>query len=104
MKTERWEIDTEQKVIYPKDLLDNPDKSGGMGAHMKLSIIKDIVTIPIKNGCIYVSIPVSQENAKRILKDGSVDIWSSGYWSSIHSTKVMFKGTEEEIPLLRGLF
>jgi len=101
---EQWDVDKSQQVIYPQDLIDDPDKFGGMGVHMKLSIERGIVTVPIKNGGFCVSIPVSQIDAERIVKDGSIDIYSDGYWSSIISVECMFKNTQEKISLLRGLF
>ncbi len=104
MRKEVWELNREESVIYPQDLIDNPDKFGGMGSHMKLSIERGVVTVPIKNGGVYVSIPVSQSDAERIVKDGSIDIYSDGYWSSILSVECMFRDTKEKITLLRGLF
>jgi hypothetical protein len=104
MKKEFWEVNKEEPVIYPQDLIDNPNNYGGLGVHMKLSIERGIVTVPLIKNSVYVSIPVSQSDSERIVKDGGVDIHSKGYWCSILSVNVMFKNTEEKITLLRGLF
>ena len=73
-------------------------------SHMALSIQNGVYIVPIKHGCICVSLPVSALTAHRIAREGGVDIDGSKYWVSIHDAEVFFRGTDERVPLIHGLF
>ena len=97
---EVWEVDKSQQVIYPQDLIDNPGKFGGMGPAIKNNIKRGIVNIPLKYGCVYMGIPVSQSDAERIIQDSGVDIYSEGSWCSTDSVRVMFLNSNQKIDIL----
>ena len=106
---EVWFLRKNDPVIYPKDLENNPDAHGGRGGIMDAAIKKGVITIPLCDSesgygsCVSVQV-TNQEVAERIISDGGVDILSEGYWSYIGSEKlkVLFRNTEELIPLYRN--
>ena len=97
-----WKVDGE--ILTPEVLQADPDKHGGMGIHMHICIKTGVVTVPLSDGSCHVSAPVTAEAAQRIAEDGGVDINDSPYWNSIHTAKVFFKGTEEQIITQHGMF
>ncbi len=106
IKTERFYLKKNEPPITPTMLRENPDKYGGMGLHMLHAIQEGVITInlidnPTGGNCgSCVSIKVQDEEvANRIIRDNGVDIQSKGYWVSIHSTRPVFVGTDEAIPM-----
>ena len=99
---ETYKVDAENRPITPEMLKANPDKYGGLSLHMLSSIQKGVVTVPLHNGCTYVSIPVPAEAAMRIVADGEIRIESNAYWCNICSAEVKryFKDSQEEIPTI----
>jgi len=104
MKLKRWSVTPNKEVIFPENLITDPEKYGGVGMHMMISIEKGIVTVPINNGSCHVGLPLSLNDVRRVIKDGGVDIDEERYWCSIFNTKVFFKGTDKQVTLIRGLF
>lgn len=100
LQRETWEVDKEHEIIFPSDLAKNSDKHGGMGLHMAAAIRDNVITIPLRSGCDCVCIQVTNESAaKRICRDGKVDLLSNGYWTAITSTTPVYHGTDVEIPV-----
>ena len=97
---EVWNVDKTQQIVYPQDLIDNPDKFGGLGPTIKNNIKRGIVIIPLRYGCIYMGIPVSQADAERIVQDDGVDIYSDGSWCDAASVHVMFRESSQKIDIL----
>lgn len=102
MPREHWEL--AGPAMTPQYVKEHADELGGMGTHMAISIQKGIHTVPIKHGCSHVSLPVSALTADRITREGGVDIDNAKYWVNVHGAKVFFRGTEESVPLMRGLY
>jgi hypothetical protein len=105
MKTQTWYVRKEEKIIYPEDLKKNPDEHGGLGIHMMCAINDKVITIPLKDndgdgggGCVSIQV-TDKKVAKRIEKEGKVDILSKGYWVDINNTTPVFFGTKEPIPM-----
>ena len=105
VKTERFYLKKNNPVITPTMLRKNSEAYGGLGIHMLNAIREGVITIQLTNdpagGCgSCVSIQVtSEEAAHRIVKDNGVEIQSKGYWVSILSTRPVFVGTDEAIPM-----
>lgn len=108
MDRETWYVCTDEEVITPEKLKDNPDKYGGLGMRMIAAIESGIVTIPIHDGHSgHCALQLSDKDAiNRILAEGKVDVCSSGFWSCITSrnVSVYFHGTIILIPLWGGSF
>lgn len=106
MIRETWFVNTKEEILRPEVLAGNPDKYGGMSMHMISAVHNEVVTIPLVGEYGgHVSIQATSNDViDRILADGRVDILSEGYWCSIRSEKikVVYFGTDEEIPMWRG--
>jgi hypothetical protein len=105
MKTERFYLRKNAPVITPTMLRDNPDAYGGLGIHMLNAINSGVITIQLTNNpdgecgsCVAIQVN-SEAAANRIVNDNGVEIQSSGYWGSILSTRPVFVGTDEAIPM-----
>ena len=101
MSRETWFVDSKDKSITHDDFQGNPERYGGMGAHMMAAIRDKVITIPLIKGYTHVSIQLDDPvAAQRILREGKIDVLSDGWWSSINSkaVKPVFHATDEEIP------
>jgi hypothetical protein len=99
LKRETWKVCKDQELIYSKDLASDPDEHGGMGMHMAAAIRDKVITIPLHEGCSHVSIQVTDPYvASKIVSDGKVDVLAAGYWVDITRVKVVYHGTDVEIP------
>ena len=105
MKTERFYLKKGEPPITPSMLKDNPDKYGGLGIHMLNAIQSGVITISLTtnpNGgcgtCVSIQV-VSEKVAQRIITDNGINIPSDRYWSSILSTRPVYVGTDEVIPM-----
>lgn len=106
MKTERYYIVKSEPPITAAMLRENPDKYGGLSIHMLNAIQSGVITIPLTDNPTggdfgsRVSIQVvSEEAAQRVIADNGVDVQSKGYWCSILSTRPVFVGTDEPVPM-----
>lgn len=105
MDRKTWYIPPDEEVILPEDLKKDPDKYGGLGFHMICAIQDGVITIPLcdtpnssTGSCVSMQ-TCDPDAAKRIVKEGCVDILSKGYWMCINDTVPVFHGTEDPVPV-----